>query len=73
MDVPAQPTPTPISARTPAASRRFRGPGKQPLWQRPEQVSVIVLALVINGDRERRRLERLFAAMHSIKRACSAT
>ncbi len=69
MDVPVQPGPTPGRARTTAGGRRFRGQGKQPLWQRPEQVSVIVLPLVVEGDRERRRLEKLFAAMHSIKRA----
>ncbi|HET6346781.1 MAG TPA: hypothetical protein VFH51_17740, partial [Myxococcota bacterium] len=57
------------SVRTEAGGRRFRGQCKQPLWQRPEQVSVIVLPLVVDGDRERRRLEKLFAAMHSIKRA----
>jgi len=60
---------TPTSAGTPAGDRRFRGRGKQLRWQRPEQVSVIVLPLVVDGDRERRRLEKLFAAMHSIKRA----
>src|SRR5262249_30082101 len=38
-------------------------------WQRPEQVSVIPLTLVVAGDRQRRRLQQLFAAMHSIKRA----
>ena len=54
---------------TPAAGRRLRGQGRQPLWQRPEQVSVIVLPLVVDGIRQRRRLEKLFAAMHSIRRA----
>ncbi len=53
----------------PAPYRRFRGQGKQPLWQRPEHVSVIVLPLVVDGDRQRRRLEKLFAAMYSLKRA----
>lgn len=69
MAVPVQPAPTSTRVRTEAGGRRFRGQGKQPLWQRPEQVSVIVLPLVVDGDRERRRLEKLFAAMHSIKRA----
>jgi hypothetical protein len=48
---------------------RVRGRGKLPLWRRPDEVSVIVLPLLVDGDRERRRLEKLFAAMHSIKRA----
>jgi hypothetical protein len=60
---------TPASAGTPAGDRRFRGRGKQLRWQRPEQVSVIVLPLVVDGSGERRCLEKLFAAMHSIKRA----
>jgi len=69
MEMTVQPAPTVRSAEAPAGDRRFRGQGKQLLWQRPEQVSVIVLPLVVDRDRERRRLEKLFAAMHSIKRA----
>ena len=63
-----QPLPIPASVSTDARGR-FRGQGKHPLCQRPEQVSVIVLPLVVDGDRQRRRLEKLFAAMHSIKPA----
>ncbi|HEY4026216.1 MAG TPA: hypothetical protein VGO86_07270, partial [Candidatus Dormibacteraeota bacterium] len=39
------------------------------MWQRLEEVVVVVLPLVLPGDRERRRLEKLFGAMHSLKRA----
>src|SRR6266700_4643249 len=53
----------------PGERRRSRGPGKQPRWQRGEEMSVIVLPLVVEDDRERRRLEKLFGAMHAIKRA----
>src|SRR5215469_13134653 len=69
MHAPVQPALTTTSTRMPAAARRFRGQGRQPLWQRPEQVSVIVLPVVVDGDRQRRRLDKRFAAMHSIKRA----
>ena len=66
VSVPAVPNTGP---EIPAAGRRLRGQGRQPLWQRPEQVSVIVLPLMVDGIRQRRRLEKLFAAMHSIRRA----
>ena len=66
VSVPAAPNTRP---ETPAAGRRLRGQGQQPLWQRPEQVSVILLPLVVDGIRQRRRLEKLFAAMHSIRPA----
>jgi len=72
MHTPVQPAPTTTSTRTPAAAGRFRGQGRQPLWQRPEQVSVIALTLVVAADRERRRLQQLFVAMRSSAR-CSAT
>src|SRR5712691_11021548 len=52
-----------------AAPPRRRGLGRQPLWERPEQISVIVLPLVTEEARQRRRLEKLFGAMHTIKRA----
>src|SRR5215470_18814938 len=67
MAVRAMSTPTGPAACEPP--RRFRGPGVGPLWRRPEAVSVIVLPLVVVGSRDRRRLELLFAAMHSLKRA----
>ncbi len=67
MDV--RPAPAPAGSTAPAAGRRFRGQGRHPLWRRPEQVSVIVLPLVVEGAGERRRLERLFGAAYSIKRA----
>ena len=61
---------TAAGSGTPAGGpRRFRGPGTQRLWQRPEEVGVIVLPLLVEGDRERWRLEQLFGAMHSLKRA----
>src|SRR5439155_23859965 len=58
----------PATGDSPPRPRR-RGPGRQPRWERPEQVSVIVLPLVVEGAGQRRRLERLFGAMYSIKRA----
>src|SRR5260221_8280635 len=67
MDVRSAPAPAGSTAA--AAGRRFRGQGRHPLWRRPEQVSVIVLPLVVEGAGERRRLERLFGAAYSIKRA----
>jgi len=65
----ARPRPIPADAKAPDVARPFRGQGTQPLWQRPNEVSVIVLPLVAPGDPERRRLEKLFGAMHSLKRA----
>src|SRR5215470_20139031 len=53
----------------PAAGGPLRGRGQQSPWQRPKQVSVIVLPLMVEGIRQRRRLEKLFAAMHSVRRA----
>src|SRR5262245_5249864 len=67
--MPARPDAIPATSGAPGARRRFRGPGTEPLWQRPEELSVIVLPLLVESDRERRRLEHLFAAMHSLKRA----
>src|SRR5215469_7810245 len=61
--------PTAPLADSSGGGRRFRGQGRQPLWQRPDEVSVVVLPLVVEGDRERRRLEKLFAAVHSLRRA----
>jgi hypothetical protein len=50
-------------------SRRFRGQGRRPqLWQRPDEVKMVVLPLV-EGTQERRRLEMLSGTMHSFKRA----
>src|SRR5438477_2922336 len=66
--MPVRATPA-ISPRGPGGDRRFRGPGTHPLWLRPEEVSVIVLPLVVPGEQERRRLGKLFGAMHSVKRA----
>jgi hypothetical protein len=56
-------------AAAPAPERRFRGTGKHQLWKRPEEVSVIVLPLSVPGAQEARRLEKLFAAMFTLKRA----
>ena len=65
----ARARPDSANSRAPGSAQRFRGQGRQPLWQRPDELSVIVLPLVVDDERERRRLERLFGAMHSIKRA----
>src|SRR5215467_3007406 len=60
---------TPIDPAQSRAAPRYRGPGAGPLWRRPEEVGVIVLPLVVEGDRARRRLELLFGAVHSLRRA----
>ena len=49
--------------------RRFRGEGKHPLWKRLEEVSVIVLPLIVPGAHEEKWLEKLFDAMFSLRRA----
>src|SRR5258706_3529004 len=58
----------PATGDSPPRPRR-RGPGRQPRSERPGQVRVIVLPLLVEGAGQRRRLERLFGAMYSIKRA----
>jgi hypothetical protein len=65
----ARPLPAPPGSEPIDGGRRFRGQGRQPLWQRPPKVGVVVLPLVVKGARERRRLETLFGAMYSLKRA----
>jgi hypothetical protein len=51
--------------------RRFRGKNKQAGWRREAgaTVSVVRLPLVVDAPADRRRLERLFSAMWSVKRA----
>ncbi|MEU9718834.1 transposase [Streptomyces sp. NPDC047976] len=53
------------------AQRRFRGKNKAPKWQKPDdgQVSVMVLPLAVTCPADLARLEKLFDAMWSIKRA----
>lgn len=64
-----RPASHPTGSAAPAASRRFRGSGRHPLWKRPEQVSVIVLPLVVDGAWEQRRLATLSGALYTIRRA----
>ncbi|MER6999685.1 zinc ribbon domain-containing protein [Streptomyces sp. NPDC000410] len=54
-----------------AQTRRFRGKNKAPKWTKPDdgQVSVMVLPLAVTDSGDLARLERLFGAMWSIKRA----
>ncbi|MGO4750814.1 transposase, partial [Streptomyces sp. 2MCAF27] len=51
--------------------RKFRGKNKAPKWSKPDDgiVSVMVLPLVVADRRDLDRLEKLFGAMWSIKRA----
>ncbi|MCX5297669.1 transposase [Streptomyces sp. NBC_00193] len=51
--------------------RKFRGKNKVPKWVKPEsgQVSVMVLPLAVTNPGDLARLEKLFGAMWSIKRA----
>jgi uncharacterized protein (TIGR03083 family) len=52
-------------------TRRFRGKNKAPKWTRPDDgiVSVMVLPLAVTDPADLDRLEKLFGAMWSIKRA----
>src|ERR1700726_1697402 len=54
-----------------AGGRRFRGKNKQAAWKRDAEalVSVVRLPLVVDDPADRRRVERLFSAMWSVKRA----
>ncbi|WP_256962094.1 transposase [Streptomyces sp. NRRL B-24572] len=51
--------------------RRFRGKGEAPKWTKPDEgtVSVMVLPLAVTDPGDLARLDRLFSAMWSIKRA----
>ncbi|WP_282694847.1 zinc ribbon domain-containing protein [Streptomyces sp. CC208A] len=53
------------------ASKKFRGKNKAPRWTRPDDgmVSVMVLPLAVTDPADLVRLERLFGAMWSLKRA----
>ncbi|GAB2995965.1 hypothetical protein GCM10023080_072710 [Streptomyces pseudoechinosporeus] len=54
-----------------AQTRRFRGKNKAPKWTKPDDgiVSVMVLPLAVTDPADLDRLEKLFGAMWSIKRA----
>lgn len=54
-----------------AQTRKFRGKNKAPKWTKPNdgQVSVMVLPLAVTDPAELARLDGLFGAMWSIKRA----
>ncbi|MGW3563191.1 zinc ribbon domain-containing protein [Streptomyces sp. NPDC000941] len=54
-----------------AQTRRFRGKNKAPKWTKPDDgiVSVMVLPLAVTDPADLARLEKLFGAMWSIKRA----
>ncbi|MCX5378858.1 transposase [Streptomyces sp. NBC_00091] len=56
------------AART---QRKFRGKNKAPKWKKPDdgQVSVMVLPLAVTDPADLARIEKLFSAMSSIKRA----
>ncbi|RZB15713.1 transposase [Streptomyces sp. F001] len=51
--------------------RKFRGKNKAPKWTKPDEgtVSVMVLPLAVTDPADLARLEKLFGAMWSIKRA----
>ncbi|MCX4696113.1 transposase [Streptomyces sp. NBC_01408] len=51
--------------------RKFRGKNKAPKWKKPDdgQVSVMVLPLAVTDPAELARVEKLFGAMWSVKRA----
>ncbi|MBW5483389.1 transposase [Streptomyces bambusae] len=55
----------------PARTRKFRGKNKAPKWTKPDDgmVSVMVLPLAVTDPADLHRLERLFGAMWSLKRA----
>ncbi len=57
--------------RAEGTRRRFRGRNKAPKWKKPDdgQVSVMVLPLAVTAPADLARLEKLFGAMRSIKRA----
>ncbi|MCJ1677809.1 hypothetical protein MTF65_10735 [Streptomyces sp. APSN-46.1] len=54
-----------------AQTRKFRGKNKAPKWKKPDDgmVSVMVLPLAVTDPVDIARLEKLFSAMWSIKRA----
>ncbi|MFD7258127.1 hypothetical protein [Streptomyces sp. NPDC059874] len=54
-----------------AQARKFRGKNKAPKWTKPDEgmVSVMVLPLAVTDPVDLARLEKLFGAMWSIKRA----
>ncbi|WP_416985782.1 hypothetical protein [Streptomyces sp. T028] len=54
-----------------AQTRKFRGKNKAPKWKKPNdgQVSVIVLPLAVTDPADLHRLDGLFGAMWSLKRA----
>ncbi|MCJ0869045.1 transposase [Streptomyces sp. AP-93] len=57
--------------RAAQAQRKFRGKNKAPKWKKPDdgQVSVMVLPLAVADPAALARVEKLFRAMGSIKRA----
>ncbi|WP_162688562.1 hypothetical protein [Streptomyces sp. ICC4] len=54
-----------------AQPRKFRGKNKAPKWTKPDDgiVSVMVLPLAVTDPADLARLEKLFGAMWSVKRA----
>ncbi|MEU8792695.1 zinc ribbon domain-containing protein [Streptomyces sp. NPDC048643] len=54
-----------------AAARRFRGKNKSRRWKRGEdtEIAVIRLPLDVNNHQDLRRVEQLYSAMWSVKRA----
>ncbi|MDO0916218.1 transposase [Streptomyces sp. DT2A-34] len=54
-----------------AQTRKFRGKNRAPKWKKPNdgQVSVIVLPLTVTDPADLARVENLFGAMWSLKRA----